>query len=650
MEILTIETKSLGDRSYVIVDGERAAVVDPQRDIDRVLAELDERLPHPRRRARDPSAQRLRHRRVRTGADEPAPPTCSPPTTTSSSITGGAHDGDEIPVGERVVLRAVHTPGHTPHHLSYVVVDGGEQVAVFTGGSLLYGTVGRTDLISDDATEELTRAQYRSARRLAEELPGTASVHPTHGFGSFCSAASSSGSDSSTIAQEQPHQHRAHHRRRGPLRRGSAVGTHRLPPLLRPHGTPEPSGTRPRRPLRTRAGRPGRAASPHPRRRVGRRPPRPPGVRPVPPRRHHQRRDRRQLRHLPRLDRSAGAPRSPSSATPPRRSAKPNASSSASASTGRPAPPRAASTSGRPAGPPLLPQRHLRRARRRAPRRRAHRPRRPPPRRVGSTAISTVRSTSPSTSSRTASTRSPADQPVWVHCASGFRASIAASLVDRAGRQVIAIHDDWEQTAEARRTPGPHGRLDDRRGAAPGRYGRMTSRAVLASPLGFMIGVSLGALGGGGSILAVPVLVFVAGQAPGQATTTSLLVVGVAAVVGAVGHWRHGRVRVGSGLLFGLSASPARSLAPRCQPSPRRRHPSPRLRRPHPRRRLAHHRRLPELHPCRRDGRTTTGHVAWRRRRRAGPARCRPPAPQDRGGGARSSASSPASSASGVAS
>ena len=80
----------------------------------------------------------------------------------------------------------------------------------------------------------------------------------------------------------------------------------------------------------------------------------------------------------------------------------------------------------------------------------------------------------------------------------------------------------------------------------------MTSRAVLASPLGFMIGVSLGALGGGGSILAVPVLVFVAGQTPGQATTTSLLVVGVAAVVGAVGHWRHGRVRVGSGLLFGL--------------------------------------------------------------------------------------------------
>jgi uncharacterized membrane protein YfcA len=80
----------------------------------------------------------------------------------------------------------------------------------------------------------------------------------------------------------------------------------------------------------------------------------------------------------------------------------------------------------------------------------------------------------------------------------------------------------------------------------------VNTRALLASPLGFLIGLSLGALGGGGSILAVPVLVFVAGQSPTDATTTSLLVVGVASVVGAVGHWRHGRVRLGPGLLFGL--------------------------------------------------------------------------------------------------
>lgn len=80
----------------------------------------------------------------------------------------------------------------------------------------------------------------------------------------------------------------------------------------------------------------------------------------------------------------------------------------------------------------------------------------------------------------------------------------------------------------------------------------MTSRALLASPFGFLIGVSLGALGGGGSILAVPVLVFVAGQDPASATTTSLLVVGIASTIGAFGHWRQGRVRLGPGLLFGL--------------------------------------------------------------------------------------------------
>jgi uncharacterized membrane protein YfcA len=78
-------------------------------------------------------------------------------------------------------------------------------------------------------------------------------------------------------------------------------------------------------------------------------------------------------------------------------------------------------------------------------------------------------------------------------------------------------------------------------------------RALLVSPLGFLIGVSLGALGGGGSILAVPALVYAAGQDPRGATATSLLLVGVASVVGMASHWRAGRVRVGTGLVFGLT-------------------------------------------------------------------------------------------------
>ena len=80
----------------------------------------------------------------------------------------------------------------------------------------------------------------------------------------------------------------------------------------------------------------------------------------------------------------------------------------------------------------------------------------------------------------------------------------------------------------------------------------MIMRALVASPLGFLVGVALGALGGGGSILAVPVLVFVVGLSPSSATSTSLVVVGVASLVGAYEHWRSGRVQVTTGLVFGL--------------------------------------------------------------------------------------------------
>lgn len=77
--------------------------------------------------------------------------------------------------------------------------------------------------------------------------------------------------------------------------------------------------------------------------------------------------------------------------------------------------------------------------------------------------------------------------------------------------------------------------------------------ALLASPLGLLIGVALGALGGGGSVLAVPMLVYVVGQSPHAAITTSLLVVGVTALGGLVSHWRAGNVRLRSGAQFGLA-------------------------------------------------------------------------------------------------
>lgn len=78
-------------------------------------------------------------------------------------------------------------------------------------------------------------------------------------------------------------------------------------------------------------------------------------------------------------------------------------------------------------------------------------------------------------------------------------------------------------------------------------------RSLLASPLGFLVGLSLGALGGGGSILAVPALVYGVGETAQAATATSLLVVGFAALVGVVPHWRKGHVRLCAGLVFGAA-------------------------------------------------------------------------------------------------
>lgn len=200
-EIVTIETPSLGDRSYLLISGESAAAIDPQRDVDRfeaVLRDRGLRLTH--------VFETHVHNDYVTGGLELARRAGADYVLAAAdSVTfthTGAGDGDEFAVGA-VTVRAVHTPGHTPTHMSYVVSEQGRPVAVFTGGSLLYGTVGRTDLIGAEHTEALTRAQFRSARRLARDLPGGVGVLPTHGFGSFCSAQSTSGATSSTIGEER---------------------------------------------------------------------------------------------------------------------------------------------------------------------------------------------------------------------------------------------------------------------------------------------------------------------------------------------------------------------------------------------------------------------------------------------------------------
>ena len=186
MEIITIETPALGDRSYVVTDGEVAAVIDPQRDIDRVFE-----LTEPRGLQITHVFETHNHNDYVTGGYELARLTGATYVLNADEEMffefHGVRDGDELTVGE-LSVRVIHTPGHTPTHVSYLISDG-EHEAVFTGGSLLYGSVGRTDLVSRAMAEELTRKQYATAKRLAEELDDDTTVLPTHGFGSFCSSA-----------------------------------------------------------------------------------------------------------------------------------------------------------------------------------------------------------------------------------------------------------------------------------------------------------------------------------------------------------------------------------------------------------------------------------------------------------------------------
>ena len=203
IEILQLDTPSLGDRSYLATDGAVALVVNPQRDIDRVLALADERgvqITH--------VFETHLHNDYLTGGLALA-------RETGAAYHVGAADqvafdrvpvadGDLVEVTPSAWIRVLATPGHTFTHLAYVLADGtGDPVAVFTGGSLLFGATGRTDLLGAAHAEELARAQHSSAARLAALLPDRVGVLPTHGFGSFCAATQTASVDSSTIGQEK---------------------------------------------------------------------------------------------------------------------------------------------------------------------------------------------------------------------------------------------------------------------------------------------------------------------------------------------------------------------------------------------------------------------------------------------------------------
>ncbi|MER6914494.1 MBL fold metallo-hydrolase [Streptomyces sp. NPDC000594] len=197
----TLEFEGLGNRSHLAGGARNAVVVDPPRDIDRVIAAAARRgvrITH--------VAETHLHNDYVTGGLELARVTGAGYLVPAGASVHFARipvtDGDTVPVDDGLVLRAVATPGHTPHHTAYVLEEEGRAVAVFTGGSLLIGSVGRPDLVEPRLTERLAHAQHASVHRLADELDDGVAVLPTHGFGSFCASSRAEG-DHSTIGAER---------------------------------------------------------------------------------------------------------------------------------------------------------------------------------------------------------------------------------------------------------------------------------------------------------------------------------------------------------------------------------------------------------------------------------------------------------------
>ncbi|RRO15809.1 MBL fold metallo-hydrolase [Saccharopolyspora rhizosphaerae] len=201
LAVEVIETSSLGDRSYLATDGEVAVVVDPQRDVDRVIAAAGRwgvriTLVVETHLHNDYVSGGLELARL-TGAEYGV--------AAADDVRFQRRplsDGDLLEVSPRMRVRAIATPGHTFHHMSYVLEGAEGPVGVFTGGSLLFGTTGRTDLLGEEHREELARHQHASAHKLASLVPDGAQIWPTHGFGSFCSATQASG-DSSTLREQK---------------------------------------------------------------------------------------------------------------------------------------------------------------------------------------------------------------------------------------------------------------------------------------------------------------------------------------------------------------------------------------------------------------------------------------------------------------
>lgn len=190
LTVVALEVPHLGNRTHLLHDGSTAIVVDPPRDTTAVeevldthglrLAAVADTHVHSDFLSGSPALAARHGARYLLNADEPV-----------RVDRTGVTDGEALRLGG-LEVRVIATPGHTPAHQAFLVsaTDGAGPAALLSGGSLLDGTVGRTDLVDRSLTEALARAQWRTVRRLARLDPATLLL-PTHGPGSSCAAPSS---------------------------------------------------------------------------------------------------------------------------------------------------------------------------------------------------------------------------------------------------------------------------------------------------------------------------------------------------------------------------------------------------------------------------------------------------------------------------
>lgn len=189
------EDQGLAQFSYAVGDGSagRVAIVDPRRDVDVYLEYAASR----RLRITDVLETHI-HADYCSGAMELAD-RADAVLWLSAYDDGEAYDvsfphrelqqGDVVALGD-VHLEVLHTPGHTPEHISYLIYDEERSDRIpqvlLSGDFLLIGGVGRPDLIGEEAQLELAEALYDAVHEKLLPLPPGVEIRPAHGAGSLC--------------------------------------------------------------------------------------------------------------------------------------------------------------------------------------------------------------------------------------------------------------------------------------------------------------------------------------------------------------------------------------------------------------------------------------------------------------------------------